>query len=155
MIHTEGASLSPGTYVAIAFGVIFAVALTVGLALIITSPSRGGYMNEKRFGGVLISILATFFAGVAALAMYPLSADFHTYYRVTGNVTEVDSRLIGNGDSGVSQRFVVRLAPSGELFGIDDTRAATLKAGSAVDLRCKREFEFNSVPGWGCKWNAR
>ncbi len=103
----------------------------------------------------IITIFSTLVGVVITIVAYwPLSADFHKYYPVTGTVQTVDSRLIGNGDSGVSQRFVVVLKESGQPFAIDDTRATLLKPGDSVKLRCKREFEFNSVPGWGCKWNA-
>lgn len=155
MIHTEGATLSPGTYAAVIFTIIFAITLIAGVGLIVTSPANRYGMSEGRMLGIGLAVTSALVLGSTVMAMWPLSDDFHHYYRVTGNVTEVNSRLVGDGDSGVSQRFVVRLDPSGELFGIADTRAATLKVGSAVDLRCKREFEFNSVPGWACKWNAR
>lgn len=149
MIHTEGASLSPGSYVAIGLLVFAAIILALSVGSIVV----GGPDSEGRvFGALGVVVTIVMVAGTIA-AMWPLSGDFHHYYRVTGTVSEVSSRLIGN-DSGVSQRFVVRLKESGEPFAIDDSRAAFLKTGDQVDLRCKREFEFNSRPGFACKWNG-
>lgn len=148
MISEIGASYSPGAYVGIPLLILAALTLV-------------GSILWAMFGDSDWSPIAWFIAIVAALALgfglvayYPFSSDFHKYYPVTGTVQTVDSRLIGNGDSGVSQRFVVVLKESGQPFAVDDTRATLLKPGDPVSLRCKREFEFNSVPGWGCKWNA-
>lgn len=148
MIDFNSGSHSPGYYGWIVF-IVFCAILLIGSIVILVIDDEG-----PGFGiGALIVTAVIFTAG--AVAYYPFSGDFHKYYTVSGTVAEKPaSRILPSGES-VSQRFVIRFKESGELFGVDDTRASTVKAGDKVTLRCKREFEFNSVPGWGCKWNTK
>lgn len=150
MLDLTSGTYSPGAYVAL----IAAIVLGILLLLTVAGAVLAGD-GELRVMSGMGAVVVLLIIGGAALSYYPFSSDFHKYYTVSGTVAETpDSRLISSGDS-VSQRYVIKFAESGDLYGVDDTRAATVKQGDKVSLRCKREFEFNSVPGWGCKWNTK
>lgn len=94
--------------------------------------------------------VATVLAGLlTALSMWPYDSEFHQWRTVSGEVEQVESRLIADGD-GMSERYVVTI--EGRPFGVDDTRAALLSEGDEVSLRCKREWQYAADSGWGCRW---
>lgn len=87
-------------------------------------------------------------------AMWPLAGDYHRWRSVEGTVVGVNKRLVGNGDTGMSERFVFRFE-DGRLRGVDDTRAAGVRPGDSVKLKCKKEFEWGvprAANGWACRW---
>lgn len=149
MIDFNSGSYSPGHWVFVASMVIIGLIL-VGMVAgaILDEDDRGFWVGGSAF-------VVVFGLAPALVSYYPFSKDFHQYYSVSGTVaSDPEKRIISSGDS-ISERVVIKFRESGDLFGVDDTRATTVKAGDKVDLRCKREFEWNSVPGWGCKWNTR
>lgn len=150
MIHGEGSSLSPGAWVGIPLLILGLIVLALLTWLTVRWTLKG---EDDAWLGWLVGGVVFLAVGLGAVAYYPFSSDFHRYYQVTGTVQEAKSRLISNGDGGMQERYAVKLAESGQTFGVDDSRASLLKAGDPVDLRCKRDFEFNSVPGWACHWN--
>lgn len=87
-----------------------------------------------------------------AFVVWPLDSTFHKYYRVTGDVEQISSRMIAV-DKAMSQRFVVVL--DGQPFAIDDTRASLLKVGDPVALQCSREYQYAGDSGWSCEWGQR
>ena len=106
------------------------------------------------------SFLLSGFLGLVAMActiggifsLYPIDTSYHRWYAVEGEVLEIDSRLVGSGDSSTSEKFVVRLAPDDREFGITDTRAALLQVGDTVSLSCKRIYVYAGAHGWDCNW---
>lgn len=113
---------------------------------------RYTYKGDVVAGGVLV-LLALVTIGFWAWATYPFSYDYHHWVVKEGEVSQVSSRIISDGSSGISQRFVVVL--DGQALGVDDTRASLLRVGDHVRLKCKKEFEWGTAEtsqGWGCKW---
>jgi hypothetical protein len=101
--------------------------------------------------GLLVTVVITLFC------TWPLDAAYHQYRDVTGTVQQVSSRLLSAGDKGgTNQKFVVVLrGDPGRPFGIDDTRAALLRRGDTVHLRCIRVYEYGSTnAGYDCKWGG-
>lgn len=87
-----------------------------------------------------------------AFTLWPLDSTFHKYYRVTGDVEQISSRMIA-ANKAMQQRFVVVL--DGKPFAIDDTRASLLKVGDEVALQCSREYQYAGESGWSCEWGQR
>lgn len=84
--------------------------------------------------------------------MYPYKAEYHQWRTVSGTVEKIDKRLIGNGDS-MEDKFVVRFADSnGAQFGCDDTRCASVEAGDALTLSCKRVWQYTGTDGYDCRF---
>lgn len=89
---------------------------------------------------------------LALIAYWPLHAEYHQYRTVTGQVEQVSSRFVGSGD-GTDQKFVVQLKGMPQPYGVKDTRAALLKPGDDVTLRCIRIYDYGSNnAGYDCKW---
>lgn len=90
--------------------------------------------------------------GIIGLAMWPWQAEYHQYRPVHGTVANISNRFVG-GDHSTSQKFVVTLTSGSQQYGITDTRAALLKPGDPVSLRCIRVYEYGSNDaGYDCKW---
>lgn len=120
---------------------------------------KTGYGNSARmvrdpyliWSGVAIAVVGGLIvAGGFVFAMWPFNSQFHQWRSVHGTVQQISSRLIAS-DKSMSQRYVVVI--DGQQFGIDDTRASLLHKGDQVSLKCKREYQFQSVSGWACRWN--
>ena len=103
-------------------------------------------------GGSVISALVVLGLWWWAMA-FTLSGDYHAWNVKEGKVERVAKRLVAK-DKGMAERYVVTF--NGQPYGIDDTRAALVRAGDEVSLRCKKDFEWG-VPreahGWACRWN--
>lgn len=95
--------------------------------------------------------IAIVWAGIAAVAYIPYGKDYHYWTPVTGAVEKIDSRLISS-DGGMAERYVFTI--DGQPYGVDDTRAATVSEGDQVSLMCKKEWEWQAVDGWGCRWGG-
>ena len=89
--------------------------------------------------------------GFTAWALFPYDSQYHQWRTVHGKVEKVSHRLIGSG-SGMEERYVVII--DGQPFGIDDTRASLLSVGDTVDLKCKREWQYQANSGWACRWGG-
>lgn len=78
------------------------------------------------------------------------NSDYLAYHPVSGTVQQMASRQIADGKS-MSTRYVAVI--NGQPYGIDDTRAALLKAGDHVDLNCTKEYQWGSTNnGYACNW---
>lgn len=113
----------------------------------------GSYDMPAWVGGVGgITIGALLLAGTG-LAMWPWKAQYHQWQPVTGKVAQISSRLVGDSDS-AHQKFVVKFT-DGRLRGVDDTRAALVKPGDTISLKCKRVYQWGATPGWDCNWASQ
>lgn len=101
---------------------------------------------------VCAAVTALTIAGGTGFGMWPYDSEYHQWRTVSGEVEQVSKRLVGSGDSGMSERFVVVIA--GQPFGVDDTRASLIEVGQDVTLSCKREWQYAAQSGWGCRWNG-
>lgn len=113
--------------------------------------------SHRRFGftwaSVTFACLLAFCAGMV-WTYWPLSAEYHQYRPVSGTVAQVGNRFVSaGGQGGTNQKFVVTLTSGPQQYGITDTRAALLKPGDHVSLRCIRVYEYGSNDaGYDCKW---
>lgn len=97
----------------------------------------------------LLPFIAT---GIVGVIYWPWKAEYHQYRSVHGTVASVANRFVGDGKS-TSQKFVITLTSGGQQYGVTDTRAALLKPGDPVSLRCIRVYEYGSNDaGYDCKW---
>ena len=136
-------------------------AITIIVALVVAMWFALGAWRERRAHGDPVDCLvaAAIALGVAVIAgalaaapgtgFYPYDSEYHQWREVAGVVEQVDSRQIADG-KGMSERYV--LVIDGQPFGVDDTRAATVRKGNEVKLSCKREWQYASESGWGCRW---
>jgi len=142
-------TLSMGAVIGAATAVI---CLAICAALIYVGL-RMEYDGAIPFWGGVIAAVATIV--VTIFAFWPFKHDYHYWVPKEGRVEKISNRFIKDGDSGVSQRFVVVL--NGKPYGIDDTRASLLKVGDQVRLRCKKEHQFMQpydADGWACRWGT-
>jgi len=119
------------------------------------SAIRDGGTNKygwtaQRMAATWSTVALAFLLPLALLAYYPYKAEYHQWRTVDGTVSEVGNRLLGTG-SGMEQRYV--LVIDGQPYGVDDTRASLVKVGDEVHLRCIRDWQYASTPGWVCRWN--
>jgi hypothetical protein len=143
----EGDTVSGGY---VAGNIILAIVLIVALGFLVAGLPYGWDGLVPTATGVA---LALFGGGIWFASTWPFKYDYHHWVTKQGAVTQVSSRIISKDDE-VSQRFVVVLADGGT-YGVDDTRAALLKSGDQVRLKCKKEYEWGTAEasqGWGCKW---
>lgn len=91
--------------------------------------------------------------GIAGLAMWPWSAEYHQWRPVSGSIAEVQSRLLSAGDNGGSnQKFVVRFTGNRQEYSCEDTRCALLKPGQHLELTCIRAWQYAGTPGYSCAY---
>ena len=88
-----------------------------------------------------------------AVAMFPYKYEYHSYRPVSGTVEQVNNRFLPSGDS-VEQKFVVKLAGDPQPYGVQDTRAALLKPGDRVSLKCLKKWQWSARAGYDCRWDA-
>lgn len=139
---------------------ILGALLLLGLAVFFwylwaTTP-KGTYSDRSFWicGAVGTTVAFILFVPGMVWGFWPLDSAYHQYRDVHGTVDQISSRFIGDGKS-TSQKFVVTLEGSSQPFGVNDTRAALLKHGDPVSLRCIRVWEYGSDnAGYDCKWGA-
>lgn len=141
-----------GLLIGLPLGIAVAVACVVMAALCFRAY-RPGYDKEPLVGGWILAALAVVALGVTGAALWPWKHDYHYWTEVNGTVEKVSNRLVSGGEGIVNQRFVVTI--NGQPYGVDDTRAALIKPGDRVSLRCKREYVWGSDShGFACNWNG-
>lgn len=113
-------------------------------------PARGVLLGWAY--GLIVAALVI--AGIfTAMTWPPFNSEYHSYKQVSGVVTEVQGRLVGE-DRSTNQVFAVRLAGSDQIYRCDDTRCALLKPGDTLTLWCMREWQQASTPGYVCNFGA-
>jgi hypothetical protein len=114
-----------------------------------------GFAILKEVWGVLATIVCTaLIAGITLFfAWFPFGYDYNHYVPKSGTVTAVASRILSDGNGGISQREVVYI--NGQPYGCDDSRCAPpgMHKGVKVTLMCEKEFQFNAPSqGFACNW---
>lgn len=98
---------------------------------------------------IVPALIVAFLAQIGFM-MVGYSSDYLAFKPVSGKVEQIASRQIADG-KGMSQRFVFKI--NGQEYGVDDTRAALIKEGDAVNLNCTKQFVFGSTNnGYACNW---
>lgn len=149
-----GAQWTLGVKIGLPFAIFGALALLVSAVVFIA-----WWINESDRLTALVTVplslvVLGLYTGGIIWAYWPLQAQYHQYRTVSGTVQTVANRLVSAGDKGGSnQKFVVTLIGGSQQYGIEDTRAALLKPGDRVDLRCIRKYDYGSNnAGYDCKW---
>jgi hypothetical protein len=126
----------------------------IGVALVFAGL-RSEYDGAILMTGGVVTVIAT--VGIWIWASWPPFAyENHHWIDKEITVAEVSKRQVSDGDKGFYEKFVVRTS-AGELYGIDDTRAALVKPGAELKLRCKKAYQFGiprAAHGWDCRWSA-
>lgn len=86
---------------------------------------------------------------VGFIGYWPLKTEYHFWKNTEGQVTDINSRLIG--PNGGETKYVVTLEGIGER-GCNDTRCATVKVGDKLTLKCKRVYQWGGTPGYDCNF---
>lgn len=110
----------------------------------------GSYIAEDYWMGAigcLIVFVVVLLGGL--VAYFPYEAQYHQWRTISGTVEKIDKRLIAE-DKGMAERYVLMI--DGQPYGVDDTRAATVEPGDQVSIKCRRDWQYASVPGWVCRW---
>jgi hypothetical protein len=125
------------------------VLLVVVIACFAFDEEGGGIIGGLFFGLIGTALLAFF---LTPWGFYPFGgSDFHKYKVKSGEVSQISKRLVPSGDS-MEEKIVVRFAGSNQEYGITDTRAALVEKGDAVIIKCKKSYDFGSIPGFDCKF---
>lgn len=142
---------SLGIYLGLPAFIIIALLIVGVTALIFFSDivESNGEAGLTLGMGFFVLLVAS---AIFTATWFPFDMSFHRWYRVDGPVTEIANRQIAQDGGGMSTRYVFRI--NGAPYGVDDTRAALVKVGDTVHLKCKKEYVWNSVSGWACNWNG-
>jgi hypothetical protein len=143
-----GAHWSLGVLIGLPIFILLLVAL-LGFGVVAAIAGEAGLAAGSIGSAVVLAVVL-----LSPLGYYPYATEYHKWQPVSGTVTAVSNRLISDGDKGMNQRFVVKLQGEDLYYGCDDTRCSTIKVGDTVHLSCKREWQYASVSGYGCRWNS-
>ena len=153
------AQWSLGVLVALPILSVILLALVVGGVVLFRLRGDVDDFDRPLFIGSAISCWAVAFVIALLMALptgyYPYKAEYHQWRTHSGVVAEVSKRLVGDGDSGMSEKIVVRYKEDGGEFGCEDTRCSLVKAGDVLDLKCKRAWQYASVSGYDCRFVSR
>src|SRR3954471_22793531 len=137
-------------------GVLIGVPVAALVLLIALAAAAGGILMRGDggwglFAGAVAVILVVL--GVCAWAYYPYHGEYHQWRTHSGTVADVSNRLISAGDKGGSnQKFVVRFEGSGQQYGCNDTRCASVKVGDDLTISCKRAWQYSGTDGYDCNF---
>lgn len=138
-------------------GVLIGVPVTILLVLVCLGVIALGALNWDDdgviavvLGGVVLVAVVGF--ALSPLGFYPYKAEYHQWREVSGEVVDIDKRLVSSGESGMEEKFVVRFDGSSQEFRVDDTRAALVEPGDQLTVACKRQWEYAATAGYVCRW---
>lgn len=152
MIHDNG-HWSIGFMIGIPITLILAFLTVIFLATFIYGIRNND--EDYSVGGGICALCTFVLFAIGAFALFPYNASYHKYYAVTGTVESTNHRLVSDGDKGMNERYVIKYKESGTLYGCDDTRCSLATAGKAINLKCKKEYVWQSEPGWVCNYNQK
>ena len=134
----------------ILIGLPVTMILLVGFAItaIALFKTEEGY-GETTFLAWMAVVAGAVTLIIGALAFFPYAKPYHYWEPISGTVASIDSRMVKDGD-GMSERYVFKIGD--DFYGVDDTRASTVKVGDEVRLSCIKEWQWQAAPGWGCRW---
>lgn len=101
-------------------------------------------------GALCVLFLAPAYFG---FILPPYDASYYQTYRITGELTEVQSAF--SGDEGtMSQVFIARVDGVDLLIKSDDQRFRTLEVGDDVNLVCGKGFAYFQEPWYDCSFGG-
>lgn len=131
----------------------------VGLLILLVFAVACMWAAEGDFGITALGVvLALVFVGLTVLmfspfGMYPTGgSDFHKWKPKQGEVTNVGKRLVSSGKDSMEDKIVITFKGSNQQYGVTDTRAALVKEGDTLVLKCKKAYDWGSIPGYDCKF---
>jgi hypothetical protein len=101
-------------------------------------------------GGIVGLVIVAGFYTFAAFP--PFDMDYHRYDPKSGTVASIDKRLVSDGDSGMSEKYVVRFKDQAQQYACLDTRCADVKKGDQLELACVKVWQFYGTPGFDCEF---
>lgn len=146
----NSSSISTAYIIGMSIGGVLTFLCLVFTAIMIYKWIRRGdddYLFFVIFG--LISFLLTIGITVA-ITWPPFDMKYHTYVSKGGTITAIAGRQLSDGKAS-SVNYAVQFG-SNETYRCDDTRCALLVKGDKLYLNCIRDWEFNGVDGWVCKF---
>ena len=136
------------------FGALVGIGLVVTILSLVMGILRWGEMSTwwVSFFGVGFTTLtgAGFYFGAL---LPPYDSSFYHTYRITGEVTSVESAF--SGDEGtMSQVFVAEVEGLDEFIKSDDQRFRTVEVGDDVNLVCTKQFRYFQEPWYDCNFGC-
>ena len=140
---------------------VWIVGILVGIGLVVTVLSLvmgirewgnfSGWWLSFCFVGILTLIGAAFYFGGL---LPPYDSSFYHTYRITGEVTNVESAFSGS-EGMMSQVFVAQVEGIDEFIKSDDQRFRTVEAGDDVNLVCTKQFRYFQEPWYDCNFGGK
>lgn len=131
------------------FVLLAVIALAVGIYLFCDDMPEGIATIFGALGALVLIV------GITAFAYFPFDSDYHKWKVTTGDVQTVDKRMLATDGGGMEEKFVVTFKGDSMEYGVADTRAASLKKGDHLTLKCKRAFQFTGTDGYDCVWGSK
>lgn len=136
-------------------GVVLAVAAAAVVWGIWFRRTRGEW--DGIAGSITATIAGTLFGilGIAYFGMIlvPYDASFYNAYRITGEVTQIESAFSGE-EGTVSQIFIAEVDGIPEYIKSDDQRFRTVNVGDDVNLVCSKGFAYFQEPWYDCAFGG-
>ncbi|HEY9418068.1 MAG TPA: hypothetical protein VIQ30_25190 [Pseudonocardia sp.] len=132
------------------------LAVLVGAMLLWRGANRDAYGTSGTLRGLSIGCLVVAVGlGVGFWwGMYPWQAEYHQWRPVSGVVATIDSRLLAAGKGSTEQKFVVSFVGDPVLYGVLDTRAASVRPGDRLDISCVRRWQQAGTDGYDCLFGS-
>lgn len=153
-VDTENYRWSLGTLIGMPVGILCGLLLLIGAVLILVWAHRNAEDYDSgiaRWTGIGLAFCAVAAFALTLVGMWPLKAEYHQWRETSGAVTEIDSRLLADGNGGATERFVVTF-DGGEQRSCDDTRCSQVEEGDDLVLACKRAWQWSGTHGYDCNY---
>lgn len=132
---------------------IMPVSIILTLLLVVVSIFLWYHLDElwsigAIFGGIaLLSLCGGYFGAM----LPPYDTSYYDVYRITGNVTEIESAFSGN-EGTMSQVFIAKVDGVDYYIKSQDQRFRTLDVGDDVSLVCDKRFQYFIEPWYDCSF---
>jgi hypothetical protein len=100
-----------------------------------------------KWAGAAVAVVS--FGIWLGVAFPPFESKYHSYRPVSGTVTAIGTRLLGQ-DKSTTQEIVFTVG--GQDYRCDDTRCSLVKVGDVVSMQCIGVFELHGVSGYRCNF---
>lgn len=133
-------------------GIAFAVFFVMAVVSTIMWLREWGTDSSWPLGVCIWTLLTLVTGGVYFGGMLPpYDASFYQTYRITGELTEVESAF--SGDEGtMSQIFIAKVDGIDLYIKSGDQRFRTLNVGDDVNLVCSKGFAYFQEPWYDCSF---
>jgi hypothetical protein len=106
----------------------------------IDAPVARGF-GIASYAGALLAALCL------AWGMYPWTPAYHQWQPRSGDVAQIDSRLLA-----ASGKFVVIFAGDPQQYGVNDTRGANVEAGDHLTITCVKRWQYAGTDSFDCNF---